>query len=83
MTFFTDAVTASEANLDGYEGGLCPLSVCRGIFLTFFYPLSLSVTAAVAHFTQVLRHKVNFSRALKCPLTTLGEHMLPPRRTSS
>lgn len=82
MTFFTDAVTASEANLDGYEGVFVSSVRLQGRFF-FLNPLSLSVTAAVAHFTQVLQHKVNFSRALKCPLTTLREHMPPPHRTSS
>lgn len=40
MTFFTDAVTASEANLDGYEGVFVSSVRLQGRF--FFFKSSLT-----------------------------------------
>lgn len=74
MTFFTDAVTVVEGALNGY-----------GWLVIFFppHPLSLTVRAVVVHIALAVQHKVNFTHALKCPLTILHEHTSKPHHASS
>lgn len=49
MTFFTSALTASEASLDGYESVF--VSTVGMVARFFSYPLSLTMTTVVTHFT--------------------------------